>query len=442
MVPYITEMEVIPVAGHDCMLLNLSGAHAPYFTRNIVILTDSQGNKGLGEVPGVGKVTKALESVKSAVLGTRISDYRQTLQKVKALLPSDKDDVRGDQTFDQRTGIHVLTAIEAPLLDLLGQWLEMPVAQLLGDGQQREKVKCLSYLFFVGDRTKTPLPYLTEEDSPCEWYRIRHNKAMDPDSIVALAKATSDKYGFKDFKLKGGVLKGSEEMKSIRALKKAFPDARMTLDPNGGWSLDEAVEYSKGMHGILSYCEDPCGAENGYSGREIMSEFRRRTGLPTATNMIDTDWRQFGHCLELQSVDIPLADCHFWTMQGAVRVGQLCNEFGLTWGSHSNNHFDISLAMIAQVGAAVPGNPTAIDTHWIWQEGVEHLTKNPYQIEDGFLTVDPKKPGLGIEADMDSIRKAHQLFVENDLSVRDDAAAMQYLIPGWKFDPKKPCLVR
>ena len=162
MVPYVTEMEVYPVAGHDSMLLNLSGAHAPYFTRNIVILTDSQGNKGLGEVPGVGKVTKALEDVREAVLGTRISDYRQTLQKVKAMLGSDKDDERGNQTFDQRTGIHVLTAIEAPLLDLLGQWLEMPVAQLLGDGQQREKVKCLGYLFFVGDRTKTTLPYLTE----------------------------------------------------------------------------------------------------------------------------------------------------------------------------------------------------------------------------------------------------------------------------------------
>jgi L-alanine-DL-glutamate epimerase-like enolase superfamily enzyme len=40
----------------------------------------------------------------------------------------------------------------------------------------------------------------------------------------------------------------------------------------------------------------------------------------------------------------PLADPHFWTMQGAVRVAQMCREWGLTWGSHSNNHFDISLA--------------------------------------------------------------------------------------------------
>ena len=140
------------------------------------------------------------------------------------------------------------------------------------------------------------------------------------------------------------------------------------------------------MHGILTYAEDPCGAENGFSGREVMAEFRRLTGLPTATNMIATDWRQMGHAdYALQSVSIPLADPHFWTMQGSVRVAQMCNEWGLTWGSHSNNHFDISLAMFTQVAAAAPGEITAIDTHWIWQEGTERLTKEPYKIVDGYF---------------------------------------------------------
>ena len=442
MIPYITEAKVYPVAGHDSMLLNLSGAHAPYFTRNVVVMKDSQGNIGSGEVPGGEKITQAIEKVIPSVIGTRLSEYRQTLLKVKAALGNNEDDERGLQTFDLRTGIHVITAIEAPLLDLLGQYLEVPVASLLGDGLQRTKVRCLSYLFFIGDHTKTDLPYLTEPDSNETWYRIRHEKALDPDAIVALAEATQKKYGFGDFKLKGGVFEGKEELKSIIALKKRFPNARITIDPNGCWSLDEAVRLCKDMHGILTYCEDPCGAEHGYSGREIMSEFRRKTGLPTATNMIDTDWRQFGHCLELQSVDIPLADCHFWTMNGAVRVGQLCNEFGLTWGSHSNNHLDISLAMTAHVAAAVPGRPTAVDTHWIWQEGIEHLTKDPMRIEDGYLTIDEKKPGLGIEVDIDQIRKANAIYVSEKLGRRDDVKGMQYLIPGWQFDPKRPCLVR
>ncbi|MGB4407585.1 MAG: enolase C-terminal domain-like protein [Sphaerochaeta sp.] len=440
-IPYITDMQVYPVAGHDCMLLNLSGAHSPFFTRNVVILTDSLGNTGLGEVPGGEKITSALNQVKPIVLGSKLSSYKQTLLQVKQALGDQESDVRGQQTFDLRTGIHVVTAIEAPLLDLLGKFLEVPVAQLLGDGQMRDKVKVLGYLFYVADPDKTDLPYLREKESSVDWYRLRHEEAMTPESIVALAKASKDLYGFSDFKLKGGVLSGKEEILAVRALKQAYPDARITLDPNGGWLLKDAIELCKDMQGILTYCEDPSGAEGVYSGREILSEFRRATGLPTATNMIATDWRQLTHSLALQSVDIPLADCHFWTMSGAVRVGQLCNEMGLTWGSHSNNHFDISLAMTAQVAAAVPGNPTAVDTHWIWQEGVEALTKNPPLITDGHIAVDGT-PGLGIDVDMDQVLKAHVLYKQHCLGARNDAVGMQYLIPGWKFDPKKPALVR
>jgi glucarate dehydratase len=171
-----------------------------------------------------------------------------------------------------------------------------------------------------------------------------------------------------------------------------------------------------------------------------MAEFRRATGLPTATNMIATDWRQMGHCIQLQSVDIPLADPHFWTLQGSVRVAQMCNEWGLTWGSHSNNHFDISLAMFTHVAAAAPGKVTAIDTHWIWQDG-QYLTRNPLQIEGGLVQV-PKTPGLGVELDWDALAKAHELYQGMGLGARNDAVAMQYLISGWQFDNKRPCLVR
>lgn len=442
MSPVIQKMEVWPVAGKDCMELNLSGAHAPYFTRNVVVLYADNGEIGVGEVPGGKKITAALEECIPLVEKTRVAEYKSTLLKVKKYLDSKgEEDVRGNQTFDLRTGVHVITAIEAPCLDLLGKHLGVPVCELLGDGQQRDKVRMLGYLFFVGDRKKTDLPYDSEPDSDCEWYRIRHEEALTAEKIVAFARATKEKYGFQDFKLKGGVLPGNEEMDVIRAMKKEFPEARIDLDPNGGWLLEEAVEYVKGMKGILTYCEDPCGAEGVYSGREIMSEFRRRTGFPTATNMIATDWREVSHSLESQAVDIILADPHFWTMAGSVRVGQMCHDFGYTWGSHSNNHFDISLAMFTQVGAAVPGEYNALDTHWIWQEGLERLTKEPLQIVDGCVAV-PKKPGLGIEVDMDQIRKANQVYLDNCLGGRDDSIGMQYLIPGWKFNPKKPCLVR
>lgn len=440
-IPKVVEMQVIPVAGHDSMLLNLSGAHAPYFTRNIVIMKDNTGNTGIGEVPGGEKIRQTLEDSKEYVIGQSIGNYKNVINIVNKTFKNRDLTGRGLQTFDLRTTIHAVTAIEAALLDLLGKFLDVPVAALLGDGQQRDAVKVLGYLFYVGNPDKTDLSYHREPNAENEWYKIRHEEAMTPEAIVRLAEASAELYGFKDFKLKGGVLSGKEEIEAIKALKARFPEARITLDPNGGWSLSEAIELCKDMHGILTYCEDPCGAEDGFSGREILAEFRKATGLPTATNMVATDWRQMQHSIALHSVDIPLADPHFWTMSGSVRVGQMCNEFGLTWGSHSNNHFDISLAMFTHVAAAVPGEITAIDTHWIWQEGTERLTKEPLKIQNGFIQV-PNKPGLGIEIDMDQVQKAHELYKKEGLGARNDAAAMQYLIPGWKFDPKKPCLVR
>jgi len=437
--PRVTEMLVIPVAGQDSMLLNLSGAHSPFFTRNIVIMKDSAGHTGLGEVPGGEKIRKTLEDAKDLVVGKSIGTYNDILNKARSQFADRDSGGRGLQTFDLRIAIHAVTALEAALLDLLGQFLEVPVASLLGTGMQRDAVPMLGYLFFVGDRKKTDLPYLSAPDTKDDWLRLRHEEALTPASVVRLAEAAQKRYGFKDFKLKGGVLPGKAEIEAVTALHERFPEARITIDPNGAWSLEEAVALCTGKRDVLTYAEDPCGAENGYSGREIMAEFRQATGLPTATNMIATDWRQLGHSIHLQSVDIPLADPHFWTMQGSIRVAQLCHEWGLTWGSHSNNHFDISLAMFTQVGAAAPGNITALDTHWIWQEDQERLTKEPLKIVDGKIRV-PAKPGLGIEPDMERIEKAHRLYLEKGLGSRDDAMAMQYLIPGWKFNNKRPCL--
>ena len=440
-VPIITSMQVIPVAGYDSMLMNIGGAHGPYFTRNIVILTDSAGHVGVGEAPGGSTIENALKEACAHVEGRPISILNRIVNDMhQGYLDSDYDTFgKGAWTFELR--VNAVAALESALLDLMGQFLNVPVAELLGGGKQRDEVTVLGYLFYIGDDKKTDLPYDQPLKNGHEWYNIRRREAMTVQSVIELAEVAKDRYGFKDFKMKGGVLAGEKEIETVTELKKRFSDARITLDPNGGWLLEDAIRLCKGLNHVLTYAEDPCGAENGYSGREVMAEFRRATGLPTATNMVATNWREMCHSIMLQAVDIPLADPHFWTLTGASRVAQLCHEWGLTWGCHSNNHFDISLAMFSHVGASAPGNPTALDTHWIWQEGQARLTKNPLQISNGKIKLHDK-PGLGIELDMQQVMNAHELYKKLANGARNDAIAMQYLIPGWQFDRKRPCMVR
>ena len=451
--PTVTQMRVIPVAGRDSMLLNLAGAHAPYFIRNVVVLADSSGHTGVGEVPGGAGILRALERSVDIVTGTEIGRYNATLNAVREAIAG--RGARGAQhqvTSAAEAAVlkqpheinlrldNVVTAVETALLDLLGQHLGVPLCALLGAGQQRDRVRMLAYLFYIGDRRRTDLDYASDAAAQ-GWYRLRDEPALTPAAIAAQAEAAVERYGFRDFKLKGGVMRGEEELEAVAAVKARFPRARATIDPNGAWSLDHAIALCRGRTDILAYAEDPVGPEQGYSGREVMAEFRRATGVPTATNMVATDWRQMAHSHLLGAVDIPLADPHFWTMQGSVRVAQLCQDFGLTWGSHSNNHFDISLAMFTHCAAAAPGQITAIDTHWIWQEGRERLTHEPPAIVEGEVAV-PEAPGLGVKPDMERIAAAHELYKKVGAGARDDAMAMQYLIPGWKFDPKLPSLAR
>lgn len=449
----VKKMQVIPVAGYDSFLLNLSGGHAPWFIRTLVILEDDAGNKGVGEIPASDAINSGLETVKKLVVETSLRDYKQTINNVRSFFkPANEgsinlggykvnQDVRGKQTYDLRVGVHVITAIESALLDLTGQNMGVPVVNLLGQfGRVRDEVEVLGYLFLLGDPDKTDLPYPKAENPKDLWDEVRTQEALTPDKVAILAQAAYDRYGFKDFKLKGGVLDGHLEAECISAIYDKFPEARLTLDPNGAWLLQNAIEYLMPIKPILSYAEDPCGAEGSWSGRETMSEFKKHTGIKTATNMIATDFAQLQKAVQLQSVDIPLADCHFWTMQGAVAVGELCNEWGMTWGSHSNNHFDVSLAMMTHVAAACPGNITAIDSHWIWQDG-QRLTQNPFVIRNGKVKV-PTTPGLGIELDMEKVLAAHELYKKVNVGKRDDSMAMQYLVKDWAFNPKKPALVR
>lgn len=445
--PLITKMQVVPVAGYDSMLMTLSGAHAPCFTRNLVILQDNAGHTGIGEIHGGDYTCECLNAVRPLVEGQSVAKYRHVLQTIHRLSqPSAADDGEGIQTLDISKLKFVVKsewAIECAMLDLFGQYLGVPMCELLGEGKQRDEVEMLGYLFYVSDKRKwtdTSLPYLDESGSADPWFRLRREEILTPERIVEEAEATQEKYGFRNFKLKGGVLRGAEEMKALEALKKRFPDARINIDPNGAWSLAEAVELCRDMHSVITYVEDPCGPEAGYSGREIMREFKNATQFQVATNMIATDWRQFYHTISLNACDIILADPHFWGFDGTIRMAQLLEKWGLTWGVHSNNHFDITLAAFAQVGAAAPGRIAPLDTHWIWQDGQNLLLDAP-EIRRGRLRV-PDAPGLGVHLNWERVEEANRLYCALPSHDRNDAIAMQCLIPNWSYDHKKPCLVR
>jgi glucarate dehydratase len=436
--PRVVKMTVVPVAGYDSLLLNLSGGHGPVFIRNLVILEDNNGQIGVGETPGGERIRRTLEDATEVVVGRRLGERNTVLTTIRERFGALDAAGRGPQTFDQRIMIHVLTAVEAALLDLTGQTLGVPVAALLGNGQQRTSVDVLGYLFFIGDHKRTTLDYHAPTGPVDDWERLRFRETLDARGIVEQARAARDRFGFSTFKLKGGVLEGPAECDCLQALAEAIPQAGLTVDPNGCWSLEQAIAWLGPLKSVLRYAEDPCGAERGYSGREVMAEFRRATGIATATNMIATNHTELVQAIRLQALDIPLADCHFWTMQGAVGVSALCELWGLTWGSHSNNHFDVSLAMMTHTAAAAQGRVTPIDTHWIWQVG-QRLTKEPLQIRGGRLEV-PEAPGLGLALDFAKVEQAHELYRCRGSDRRDDSVAMQFLQPGWTFHPKRPCL--
>jgi glucarate dehydratase len=199
--PVVTALTVVPVAGRDSMLLNLSGAHGPFFTRNVVLIQDSAGRTGIGEVPGGEKIRAALEQSRPLVIGQPLGAYNTVLESVRAQLSTVDDGGRGLQTFDLRVGVHAVTAIEAALLDLLGQFLGVPVAALLGEGIQRQSVPVLGYLFYIANPDKTDLPYLREADPRDAWDAVRRDEALTPEAIVRLAEAAHARYGFNDFKV-------------------------------------------------------------------------------------------------------------------------------------------------------------------------------------------------------------------------------------------------
>lgn len=419
----IDEFHITPIAISDPPLLNAAGLHAPYALRVVVELVTDDHLSGLGEVPGGADAAAALESAREVVLGRDPFHLNSLGQALKEHFR--KDAAETDLELEKRIG-RVYSALETACLDLMGKAANRPVVDLLG-GAVRERVPFAAYLFYKYEGAGGVLGFGTDP-AASGWAAARQAAALDPDALVAQARAMCAEFGFQSLKLKGGVFEPTVEVETIRALRRAFgPGVPLRIDPNALWRLETAVQWGRELQGVLEYYEDPV------RGQESMAALRRQVDLPLATNMCTTSFADLPGSLRLGSEDIILSDHHssWGGLRASVELGRICRTFGRGFSMHSNSHIGISLAAMTHLAAAVPNLAYAVDTHYPWQSE-EVIVGGRFQFENGSLAV-PKGPGLGIELDRDALAALHQNYLACGLTRRDDEIEMQKVQPGWKF---------
>ncbi len=423
--PKIREFHITPIAVVDPPLLNAAGLHAPYALRTIVELVTDDNISGLSEIPGNIDIDIALEKSKRFIIGQDPFQLNQIRDILTANFGSENTIKRGDAPWDQRTLVHIFSAIEVACLDIIGKITNRPVVDLLG-GRRREVVPFSAYLFYKYEGAGGELGFGIDTNAT-NWAAARQASALNPTEIVAQAEAMCKEFGFKSIKLKGGAFDPRQETDAILALYDAFgPDVPLRFDPNALWTVETSIKYGKEMEGKLEYLEDPC------RGQQNMAEVRKALKTPLATNMCTTSFEDIPSSIRLGSEDIILSDHHFWGgLHASMALTSICETFGRDLSMHSNSHLGISLAAMVHLGAAIPNLKYALDTHYPWQSD-EIIIGGRLKFEDGAVEV-PKGPGLGISLDKAALAKLHQNYINCGLTKRNDEIEMQKIHTDWKF---------
>ncbi|MBX3014269.1 MAG: hypothetical protein KF832_22290 [Caldilineaceae bacterium] len=421
----ITDMHVTPIAIIDPPLLNAAGLHAPYALRTIVEIVTDNNIYGLGEVPGSVASTKALEAAREVVIGKDPFQLNAIQQGLFDRFGADGAGERGESPWDKRRIVHVNSAIEVALFDIMGKATGRPVCDLLG-GRARERAEFSAYLFYKYEGAGGALGFGTDPNAT-GWAAARQKAALDPAGVVAQAQAMCKYFGFKSIKLKGGAMPPDEEADAMIAMAEAFgPGTPLRLDPNAIWTVETAVRIGKRLEGVLEYYEDPV------RGQANMAKARQALSMPFATNMCTTSFDDLPGSVQLGSEDIILSDHHFWGgLRASVELARICKTFGRGLSMHSNSHVGISLMAMAHLAVATPNLTYACDTHYPWQSE-EVLVGGRIPIEDGGITV-TNEPGLGIELDRAALAQLHEQYKACGLTERNDEIEMQKVQPGWKF---------
>ena len=411
----VVRVQVTPVAFRDPPLLNAVGVHEPFALRSVVEVVTDSGAYGLGESYGDLPHLQRLERAAPELAGLDVFDLPGLRRRVVTSLSADDGTgghgmsgmVTGSATLDR-----VLSPFEVAALDLQGKLLGRPVSDLLG-GAVRDAVPFSAYLFYK---------WAGHPGAPDDAW----GAALDPDALVAQARTMVDAYGFTAIKLKGGVFPPEEEIAAIEALRAAFPDHPLRLDPNAAWTVDTSIRVGKALDGVLEYLEDPTPTIEG------MAAVAREVPMPLATNMCVVAFEHLPPAVRQDAVQVVLSDHHFW---GGLRRSQglaaVCETFGMGLSMHSNSHLGISLAAMTHLAAATPNLDYACDTHWPWKDPEEDvIVPGVLRFVDGAVAV-PTTPGLGVELDRDALARLHEQYVTCGLRQRDDTGYMQTVDPAY-----------
>ncbi|MFJ6665146.1 glucarate dehydratase family protein [Streptomyces sp. NPDC091383] len=410
----ITDVTVTPVAFRDPALLNAVGVHEPFALRAILEVHTDQGITGLGETYADEGHLRRLRRAADALVGLDVYRLGRMHAAVAAALGGDTGSdghgligvITSSSTVDR-----VFSPFEVACLDIQGKAAGRPVSDLLG-GAVRDHVAFSAYLFYKW------AAHPGDADDP--W-----GEALGPEGIVAQARRMIDDYGFTAIKLKGGVFRPEEEIEAVRALREAFPDRPLRLDPNAAWTVDTSLRVARELDGVLEYLEDPT------PGQEGMARVAREAPMPLATNMCVVAFDELRPAVALDAVQIVLSDHHYWGgLQRSKVLAGICDTFELGLSMHSNSHLGISLAAMTHLAAATPNLTYACDTHWPWKTE-EVVAPGVLEFRDGSVAV-PTGPGLGVELDRDALARLHEQYVACGLRNRDDTGYMRRVDPSYE----------
>ena len=410
----ITGARITPVAFVDPPLLNIVGVHQPYALRAIIELDTDAGLVGLGETYADTAHMARLEAAAEAITGLDVFALNEIRAAIDTRLATSTitggDGVAGMITTASTTD-RVFSPFEVACLDVQGKVLGRPVSDLLG-GKVRDAVPFSAYLFY-----KWAAHPGAEAD---EW-----GEAIDPDGLVRQARKMIAEYGFGAIKVKGGVFSPDEEIAGIKALRKAFPELPLRLDPNAAWTVDTSIRVASELDGIIEYLEDPT------PGLDGMAEVAREAKMPLATNMCVVAFDQLRPAVLGDSVQVVLSDHHYWGgLQRSRLLAGVCDSFDLGLSMHSNSHLGISLAAMVHLAAATPNLTYACDTHWPWKNE-DVVEPGVLEIVDGAVAV-PTGPGLGVEINEDALAALHQQYLDCGIRDRDDTGYMKSIDPSFE----------